>query len=200
MDFPRALTQIAEIHQQIAKGEIYRGYRSLPIAASGLVGVAAALAAAGAAVGDPIAFVWYWTVVAAVAGAGRRQRDRLQLCRPRAGVGPAPHPHGARPVPARHARRRGADRELRALEPAAACPAAGGVGDLFRHRHVLLAPVPAARRAAWSRCSTSRSGRCCCGARAGRAAERVARRRDVRRRPADGGDGACTGNSKGATP
>ena len=37
MDFSRAITQIAEIHQQIAKAEIYRGYRSLPIAVSGLV-------------------------------------------------------------------------------------------------------------------------------------------------------------------
>jgi hypothetical protein len=67
MDFPRALTQIAEIHEQIAKGEIYRGYRSLPIAASGVVGIAAALVQPVASVADPIAFVWYWTVVAAVA-------------------------------------------------------------------------------------------------------------------------------------
>jgi hypothetical protein len=65
MDFPRALTQIAEIHQQIAKGEIYRGYRPLPIAASGLVGVAAALAQPGQL--GPVLFVWYWTIVAAVA-------------------------------------------------------------------------------------------------------------------------------------
>ena len=68
MDFPRALTQIAEIHEQIAKGEIYRGYRSLPIAASGVVGVAAAvIQPITSAAADPIAFVWYWTLVAAVA-------------------------------------------------------------------------------------------------------------------------------------
>ena len=67
MDFPRALTQIAEIHEQIAKGEIYRGYRSLPIAASGIVGVGAALLQPATSVADPIAFVWYWTLVAAVA-------------------------------------------------------------------------------------------------------------------------------------
>ena len=41
MDFSRALGQIADIHQQMAKGEIYRGYRSLPLAASGLIGFAA---------------------------------------------------------------------------------------------------------------------------------------------------------------
>jgi hypothetical protein len=38
VDVTRALDQIAEIHQQIAKGEVYRGYRSLPMAASGLMG------------------------------------------------------------------------------------------------------------------------------------------------------------------
>ena len=68
MDFTRALTEIAEIHQQIAKGEIYRGYRSVPIAASGLVGIVAAVAQPIVQpVTDPIAFVWYWAAVAAVA-------------------------------------------------------------------------------------------------------------------------------------
>ena len=68
MDVTRALDQIAEIHEQIAKGEVYRGYRSLPIAASGLMGVAAAWLqprALGAA--DPIGFVLYWTAIAAAA-------------------------------------------------------------------------------------------------------------------------------------
>ena len=69
MDVPRALDQIAEIHQQIAKGEIYRGYRPVPVALSGIVGVAAAMAAAGGRQGtpDPTAFVRYWTSVAALA-------------------------------------------------------------------------------------------------------------------------------------
>jgi hypothetical protein len=68
MDVPRALDQIAEIHQQIAKGEIYRGYRPVPVALSGIVGLAAALAARGWQ-GDraPLAFVQYWAAVAAVA-------------------------------------------------------------------------------------------------------------------------------------
>ena len=69
MDYSRALTEIAEIHQQIAKGEIYRGYRSAPIAASGLVGVAAAvLQPMVLHPAEPGAFVRYWTAVAAVAG------------------------------------------------------------------------------------------------------------------------------------
>ena len=69
MDLSRALGQVADIHQQIAKGEIYRGYRSLPIAASGLIGIMAAWAqprAVGA--GDPIGFVVYWSAVAGFAG------------------------------------------------------------------------------------------------------------------------------------
>jgi hypothetical protein len=69
MEVSRALDQIAEIHQQMAKGEVYRGYRSLPVAASGLMGFAAAWfqpAALGTA--DPIGFVMYWAAIAALAG------------------------------------------------------------------------------------------------------------------------------------
>ena len=69
VDVSRALDQIAEIHQQMAKGEVYRGYRSLPFAASGLMGLAAAwLQPAGLGTADPIAFVWYWTAIAVGAG------------------------------------------------------------------------------------------------------------------------------------
>ena len=69
MDVGRALTQIAEIHQQIAKGEVYRGYRSVPVAASGVIGlVAAALQPRHIEAQDPVGFVVYWSVVAAVAG------------------------------------------------------------------------------------------------------------------------------------
>ena len=69
MDLSRALGQLADIHQQIAKAEIYRGYRSLPIAASGLIGLGAAWAqtpALGAS--DPIGFVLYWVTIAGCAG------------------------------------------------------------------------------------------------------------------------------------
>jgi hypothetical protein len=69
VDATRALDQIAEIHRQIAKGEVYRGYRSLPVAFSGVIGLAAAwLQPAGLGVADPIGFVLYWIAVAAAAG------------------------------------------------------------------------------------------------------------------------------------
>jgi len=67
MDVTRALDQIAEIHAQIAKGEVYRGYRSLPIAASGAIGVAAAAMQPAEAARDPLAFTMYWIVVAVAA-------------------------------------------------------------------------------------------------------------------------------------
>jgi hypothetical protein len=69
VDVGRALDQIAEIHQQIAKGEVYRGYRSLPVAASGVIGLAAAwLQPRAVGVGDPVGFVIYWAVIAVCAG------------------------------------------------------------------------------------------------------------------------------------
>jgi hypothetical protein len=69
MDFSRALGQIADIHQQIAKGEMYRGYRSLPFAASGLMGFAAAwMQAPGLGTSDPVGFVLYWCAIATCAG------------------------------------------------------------------------------------------------------------------------------------
>ena len=69
MDVTRALDQIATIHEQIAKGEVYRGYRSLPVALSGLIGLAGAwLQPASLGAADPIGFVLYWAAVAAAAG------------------------------------------------------------------------------------------------------------------------------------
>jgi TctA family transporter len=69
MDLSRALGQLADIHQQIAKAEVYRGYRSLPIAASGLMGFAVAWAQTPAlGVSDPVGFVFYWAFIAACAG------------------------------------------------------------------------------------------------------------------------------------
>ena len=68
MDVPRALDQIAAIHEQMAKGEVYRGYRSLPVAGSGLIGIVAGwLQPATVGAADPVAFVLYWTAVAAAA-------------------------------------------------------------------------------------------------------------------------------------
>lgn len=69
MDVSRALQQVADIHQQMAKGEVYRGYRSLPVAASGVMGLVAAWAQPqGLGVRDPVGFVIYWTAIAACAG------------------------------------------------------------------------------------------------------------------------------------
>lgn len=68
MDFSRALSQIADIHQQMAKGEVYRGYRSLPVAASGLIGFGAAwLQAPALGAREPEGFVAYWSAVGACA-------------------------------------------------------------------------------------------------------------------------------------
>ena len=44
MELHEALTQIAEIRQQMAKSDVFRGYRSAPVAFSGLVALAAAVA------------------------------------------------------------------------------------------------------------------------------------------------------------
>jgi hypothetical protein len=68
MELPQALAQIAEIRAQAAKAEVYRGYRSIPIAASGLLGLAAAAVQPAALAGDPTGFVVYWAAVAACAG------------------------------------------------------------------------------------------------------------------------------------
>jgi hypothetical protein len=67
-DVGRALAQIAEIHEQLAKGEVYRGWRSVPVASSGLVGlVAAAWQSASARPIEPWSFTAYWLVVGVVA-------------------------------------------------------------------------------------------------------------------------------------
>ena len=69
MDVSRALDQIAEIHGQLAKGEVYRGYRSLPVAISGVIGLlAAALQPSSLGTTDPMGFVVYWTAIGLAAG------------------------------------------------------------------------------------------------------------------------------------
>lgn len=68
VDYSRAVGQIAAIHDQLAKGEIYQGYAPLAVALSGACGLAGAslqpyvVPAAG-----PHAWLLYWTGVAAVA-------------------------------------------------------------------------------------------------------------------------------------
>ncbi|HEY2432604.1 MAG TPA: hypothetical protein VGI12_08010 [Vicinamibacterales bacterium] len=67
MDTARALDQIAEIHRQMAKGEVYRGYRSLPVASSGAIGLAAAWLQPEGLHRDPLGFMLYWTTIAVAA-------------------------------------------------------------------------------------------------------------------------------------
>jgi uncharacterized membrane protein HdeD (DUF308 family) len=71
-DVTRAVEEIAEIHAHLAAREVYRGWRAIPVAASGLVGLAAASAlTARQSVTDPASFVRTWLevgVVALVAG------------------------------------------------------------------------------------------------------------------------------------
>jgi hypothetical protein len=68
MEYGRALSQISAIHQHLARTEVYRGYRPVPVALSGLVGLlAAALQTPRLAATDPLGFVIFWTAIAAVA-------------------------------------------------------------------------------------------------------------------------------------
>ncbi len=70
MDYGEAVSRISEIHDHLAKGEVYRGFRSLPMAASGVLGLCAAL-------GRPFLFdsvsdtslVGYWSAVAVLCAA-----------------------------------------------------------------------------------------------------------------------------------
>ena len=66
-DVTRALEQIAEIHDHLARGEVYRGWRSLPVALSGIVGLAGGLWQS--MYGRPIdawSFTAYWAFVASI--------------------------------------------------------------------------------------------------------------------------------------
>ncbi|HUL75072.1 MAG TPA: hypothetical protein VLT86_18305 [Vicinamibacterales bacterium] len=67
-DYSRALEQIAEIHEQLAKTEVYRGWRSLPVACSALIGFfAAAWPSAPGSRADAWGFTVYWLGVGVVA-------------------------------------------------------------------------------------------------------------------------------------
>lgn len=67
-EYSRALEQIAEIHEHLAKTEVFRGWRSLPVASSALVGIAAAVwQSATARPLDAWSFTIYWLAVGIVA-------------------------------------------------------------------------------------------------------------------------------------
>ncbi len=64
----KALGQIASIHEHLARTEVYRGYRAVPLAFSGLTGLLAAWLQPWVIGGKPASwFVYYWTVVAVIA-------------------------------------------------------------------------------------------------------------------------------------
>jgi len=64
MRISEALTRIDEIHTYLTRAEVYRGFRSWPVAFSGLAGLAASLAFA--VLGQPVgsSLVWAWWMVA----------------------------------------------------------------------------------------------------------------------------------------
>jgi hypothetical protein len=63
-----ALGQIEQIHNHLARAEVYRGFHPLGVALSGAVGLLAAALQPWLVGDDPIGFVRYWLLVAAVAG------------------------------------------------------------------------------------------------------------------------------------
>ena len=73
MELHEALSHISEIRQRMAETEVFRGYRSIPVACSGLLAIAAALAQP-AFVPNPttdfLAYCMLWTIIAALSLAG----------------------------------------------------------------------------------------------------------------------------------
>jgi len=67
-ELDRAIHQISEIHRHLARSEVYRGFRSIPIALSGVVGLLGGLfqeRTIGTSPGWD--FVFYWSGVAGIA-------------------------------------------------------------------------------------------------------------------------------------
>ena len=65
MELDKAASQISEIHAQLLKSEVFRGYRVWPVAATGILALSAALlqpTLAGAC--DASEHAWYWMLVA----------------------------------------------------------------------------------------------------------------------------------------
>jgi hypothetical protein len=69
MELREALERIAEIRQRLAEAELFRGYRSLPAALTGVLALLAGLLqplVVGDPVQEPFAFVLLWSGVAAL--------------------------------------------------------------------------------------------------------------------------------------
>ena len=73
MELREALTQIAEIRRQMAKADVFRGYRSAPVAVSGLLALLAAVVQPYV-VADPTAniatYLWLWITIAVLSVVG----------------------------------------------------------------------------------------------------------------------------------
>ena len=66
MEVRDALDRLDRIHEQLTKGEVYRGFRVPAVALVGCVGLLAAVGQAWAVpAGDAPAFVWYWSAIGA---------------------------------------------------------------------------------------------------------------------------------------
>jgi hypothetical protein len=97
MEIQKALDQISEIHGHLAKTDVYRGYRAVPVGLSGVLGLlAAALQVRLVGNESPQSFVLYWVAVALVASATAgggivygylRQENQLARRRTRTAVG-----------------------------------------------------------------------------------------------------------------
>lgn len=68
MDLTSAIDRIEEIHAQVAKGEVFRGYRPVPVAIAGVVGLLAALLQPRVVppADHGTAFLVWWLAVAAL--------------------------------------------------------------------------------------------------------------------------------------
>jgi hypothetical protein len=81
MELHEALSQIAEIRSQMARTEVFRGYRALPVAFSGVLAIAGSLAQA-AWITDPIErlgaylTLWVGAAVLSALAAGAAMLDR----------------------------------------------------------------------------------------------------------------------------
>jgi hypothetical protein len=67
MELNEAVSRISEIHAQLLKSEVFRGYRSWPVAMTGLIGLCAALLQS--LIWEPTTgtdFAVFWLIVAAV--------------------------------------------------------------------------------------------------------------------------------------
>jgi hypothetical protein len=66
MEVRDALDQLDHIHDQLTKGEVYRGFRVPAVSLVGCLGLFAAVAQAWVVPpGDARAFVWYWSAIGA---------------------------------------------------------------------------------------------------------------------------------------